>query len=90
MIVFLLKAAIVLSVLFGFYKLFLQKESFFGLNRVYLLAGLLLTFMLPFVTLPELVNHQGVVDKIVTEGKVTKIDQDLGEGKSEFSKEVMA
>ncbi len=68
MMLLLLKAAIVLSVLFGFYKLFLQKESFFSINRAYLLIGLALTFVLPFVTLPELIDHQGIVEKVVSRG----------------------
>ncbi len=64
--VFLLKAAIVLSILLGFYKLVLQEESFFSINRGYLLSGLVLTFVLPFVTLPELVDHQGIVEKVAS------------------------
>jgi len=75
MMLFLLKAAIVLSVLLGFYKLFLQKESFFRVNRAYLIIGLVLTFVLPFVTLPELVNHQGIVHKVVTEAETSGAGQ---------------
>ncbi|GAB5471922.1 MAG: hypothetical protein Mars2KO_00210 [Maribacter sp.] len=73
MILFLFKSAIVLSVLLMFYKLFLQKESFFTLNRYYLLLGLLLTFSLPFLTLPELVDHQGIVDKVLSAPKQTML-----------------
>ncbi len=73
MMMFLLKAAIVLSILFGFYKLFLQKESFFRVNRGYLMIGLILTFVLPFVTLPELVNNQGIVDKVVSETNMSMV-----------------
>lgn len=81
MMIFVLKAAIVLSVLFGFYKLFLQQESFFGSNRTYLLLGLLMTFSLPFVTLPELVDHQGIVDKVVMETKlITANEASANEG----------
>lgn len=73
MILFLFKSAIVLSVLLMFYKLFLQKESFFTLNRYYLLLGLLLTFSLPFLTLPELMDHQGIVDKVLSAPKQTML-----------------
>ncbi|QNF34013.1 M56 family metallopeptidase [Adhaeribacter swui] len=59
MIEFLLKASFALTVVFLFYKLILQQESFFALNRFYLLAGLGLAFVLPFVALPALINHQG-------------------------------
>ncbi len=73
MMLFLFKSAIVLSVLLMFYKLFLQKESFFTLNRYYLLLGLLLTFSLPFLTLPELMDHQGIVDKVLSAPKQTML-----------------
>ena len=59
--VFLLKASVVILILWLFYKLLLEQESFFAVNRIYLLVGLLLVFLLPFIALPELVNHQGVV-----------------------------
>lgn len=75
MMLLLLKAAIVLSVLLGFYKLFLQKESFFSVNRAYLIIGLVLTFVLPFMTLPELVNHQGIVDKVASEAKMITVNE---------------
>lgn len=82
MILFLFKSAIVLSVLLIFYKLFLQKESFFTLNRYFLLLGLLLTFSLPFVTLPELVDHQGIVDKVLSEPELV-MPTDFPSGKNE-------
>ncbi len=74
MMLFLLKSAVVLTVLFGFYKIFLQKESFFGVNRAYLIVGLVLTFVLPMVTLPELVKHQGIVESVVAGTKTTNSD----------------
>jgi len=87
--IFLLKAAIVLSILLGFYKLFLQKESFFRVNRAYLLVGLILTFILPLVTLPELVDHQGIVDKVVSETKMTAINESSLEEASKQSDVVL-
>ncbi len=65
MIAFLIKASLVLLVLWAFYKLFLARESFFVLNRFYLLACLVVTFVFPFITLPELVDNQGVVNTFV-------------------------
>ncbi|UOY06137.1 ankyrin repeat domain-containing protein [Muricauda sp. SCSIO 64092] len=59
--VFLVKASVVILILWLFYKLLLERESFFAVNRMYLLVGLLMVFLLPFIALPELVNHQGVV-----------------------------
>ncbi|WP_422079361.1 ankyrin repeat domain-containing protein [Ulvibacterium sp.] len=71
MIVFLAKTSVVLFILWAFYRLFLAKESFFMVNRFYLLGCLVLTFVIPFITLPELINHQGVVHTLVegTNGK---------------------
>lgn len=59
MITLLIKASIVLIVLLAFYKLLLEKESFFGINRVYLLSCLFFAAILPFISLPKMVDHQG-------------------------------
>ncbi len=58
---FLFKASIVIFVFLGFYKIFLERESFFAVNRIYLLAGLGLAFILPFISLPKVMDQQGVV-----------------------------
>lgn len=65
MITVLIKASLILIVLLGFYKLFLEKESFFAANRIYLLGCLLLAATLPFLALPQLVDHQGIVTRLV-------------------------
>ena len=65
MITLLIKSSFVLIVLLAFYKLFLEKESFFAVNRVYLLACLGLTFLLPFITLPKLIEHQGYLTTLM-------------------------
>lgn len=61
MLLFLIKASIVLLVLFLFYKWVLEQESFFATNRIYLLGSLLLCFLLPFISLPSVSKHQGLV-----------------------------
>lgn len=61
MLTLLIKASLVIIVLLAFYKLFLEKESFFAANRVYLLGCLLFAAILPFVGLPKLMEHQGYV-----------------------------
>lgn len=65
MFALLLKASLIVAVLLAFYKLFLEKESFFTTNRFYLIATILLTFLLPFISLPELINDQGIVSTII-------------------------
>ncbi|MEM6699339.1 MAG: M56 family metallopeptidase, partial [Bacteroidota bacterium] len=59
MFVLLIKASLVIVILLAFYKLFLEKVSFFAVNRIYLLACLIFALALPFITLPKLVEHQG-------------------------------
>ena len=44
---YLIPANACLAVLLGFYIVFLKKETFFQLNRVYLLCAVLISFMLP-------------------------------------------
>lgn len=61
MITILLKASIILGITLMFYKLILQQETFFGSNRLYLVCCLVLAFSLPFVTLPPIVDNQGVI-----------------------------
>ncbi len=61
----LIKASILIFVLWCFYRLFLQKESFFAANRFYLLACLLMAFILPFISLPELMENQGIITTLI-------------------------
>jgi ankyrin repeat protein len=65
MIAVLLKASLIIAILLAFYKLFLEKESFFAANRIYLVGGLILTFALPFASLPMLVNEQGFISTVI-------------------------
>lgn len=47
---YLLKSALILSILFGFYKLFLENESMHVFKRFYLLASLPVSFLIPLIT----------------------------------------
>lgn len=53
MIYYLLNVALILAGCLIFYKLLLQKETFFPLNRFILLSCLVLAFSLPFVPVPQ-------------------------------------
>ncbi|MFK7922818.1 MAG: ankyrin repeat domain-containing protein [Bacteroidia bacterium] len=75
MIVLLIKASLIIVILLGFYKLVLERESFFRTNRLYLLACLALACALPFISLPQLVENQGWVSTIIE-------DQDLSQSSS--------
>lgn len=61
MISILLKISLTIIVLLAFYKIFLEKESFFLINRFFLLSTLGFAFALPFITLPDLHKYQGIV-----------------------------
>jgi len=65
MIALLIKSSLVIAILLAFYKLFLEKESFFKNNRIYLFGGLIMAFTLPFITLPQLVSEQGIVSEMI-------------------------
>jgi len=86
MLGFLVKVSLVLFVLWAFYKLLLERESFFTVNRLYLLGSLFLAFLLPFVSLPELVNNQGVVSSLIEETTTATFSKiDLNEMQGEES-----
>lgn len=53
MIPYTLYSALILTSCFLFYKLFLQKETFFQLNRFVLLFCMLLAFILPLLPIPQ-------------------------------------
>lgn len=53
MIPYILYTALVLTASFVFYKLLLQKETFFYLNRYVLLICMMLAFMLPLLPVPQ-------------------------------------
>ncbi|WP_159470175.1 M56 family metallopeptidase [Dyadobacter sp. 3J3] len=62
---FVFKASIITAVAFLFYRVFLQRESFFIANRIYLIGCLVLVFTLPFVSLPPLINYQGYLATVL-------------------------
>ncbi|HEU4789875.1 MAG TPA: M56 family metallopeptidase [Flavobacterium sp.] len=53
MIPYILYTALILSACLMFYKLLLQKETFFHLNRFVLLSCMMLTFILPLLPVPQ-------------------------------------
>lgn len=67
MIEILLKGSFVIGIAWLFYKAVLQHESFFVTNRVYLLVCLVLAFVMPYVTLPPLVSHQGYLATLLSD-----------------------
>jgi len=72
MIVFLLKTSFSLVFILVFYKLIIERESFFAANRMYLLLGLLFAFILPFISLPKFINNQGIVDTLIVQSHINR------------------
>jgi beta-lactamase regulating signal transducer with metallopeptidase domain len=58
MIPYILYTALILSACLVFYKLLLQKETFFQLNRFVLLFCMLLAFILPLLPIPQQVSFR--------------------------------
>jgi hypothetical protein len=67
MIPYILYSAIILSASLLFYKLLLQKETFFHLNRYVLLICMLLAFVLPLIPVPQQFSFR----KITPEKEIT-------------------
>jgi len=65
MIALLLKASLIIIALLAFYKLFLEKESFFSANRIYLLSCLGLACLLPIIAIPKVMEHQGYIATLI-------------------------
>lgn len=66
MIPYILYTALILTACFAFYKLLLQKETFFGLNRVILIACMLLAFMLPLLPVPQQLSFRKIQTNEIT------------------------
>ncbi|SEI53697.1 BlaR1 peptidase M56 [Myroides marinus] len=55
-LIYILKTNGLLLVLYLFYKLFLQKETFVHANRIYFLGGIALSLLLPLITYTSIVQ----------------------------------
>jgi beta-lactamase regulating signal transducer with metallopeptidase domain len=51
---YLLETNLYLALFYGFYRLFLHRETFYTLNRYYLLLAVLISFILPFLQISYL------------------------------------
>jgi beta-lactamase regulating signal transducer with metallopeptidase domain len=57
---YLLKASAVISIFYFCYKIFLQSDTFFDLNRWFLLLGLVTAFTIPFLVIPVYIEYTPV------------------------------
>jgi hypothetical protein len=77
MIPYILYTALILAACLVFYKLLLQKETFFYLNRYILLACMIMAFILPLVPVPQQLSlRKSAVEKpvVVAKTSVNKIE----------------
>jgi len=57
---YFLKFSAILGLFFIFYKLFLEKETFFNSIRIYFIVGIISALALPFIIIPEYVIVEGI------------------------------
>ncbi|MFN8240707.1 MAG: TonB family protein [Bacteroidales bacterium] len=72
---FLLKSVLCTSGFALVYMFILSNERFFKLKRVYLLAGLVLSFLLPFITITyyiDLPDHSGIQTDLATRAELIR------------------
>lgn len=67
MIPYILHVALLISICLLFYKIFLQRETFYHLNRVVLLICMGLSFVLPLITIPQAWTLRDAPEQVVTQ-----------------------
>ncbi len=82
MIAYIIKSSLCLILLWGFYKLFLEKENIHFVKRFYLLFSLIFAFIIPLITLTyqvEVIAEPEVVSEIATpllvESNIALVDE---------------
>ena len=50
------KPTVIIMIFYGFYRLVLRKETYFQTNRYFLLSGIVLAIVLPFIIIPIYVD----------------------------------
>ncbi len=73
--IYLLKSAACLGIFFLFYKLVLENTSLHTTKRFFLLSGLVLSFLIPFVTFTEYIEVTPVVTEAVTQHPITTFER---------------
>ncbi len=58
---YLLKASAVIAIFYLCYHLFLQRETFFQTNRLFLITGVIVALFLPFIVIPVVVEYEPVM-----------------------------
>ena len=77
-VIYLLKANVVLSILFLFYLLVLKNDKSFWQNRFYLLFSLLLSLSLPFFPVLDFSNSNTIQHQIITANPLNNLYATIG------------
>jgi hypothetical protein len=65
MIPYVLHVALLISICLLFYKIFLQRETFYRLNRVILLVCMGLSFVIPIISIPQAWTLRSTPEQVV-------------------------
>ncbi|TDQ07044.1 BlaR1 peptidase M56 [Pedobacter metabolipauper] len=79
---YLIEANIYLAVFYGFYRLFLHNETFYSVNRYYLILCTLISFSLPFLQIGYFYNLLGMEQNRETD--LNQIPVHMAEAGSEY------
>ncbi|HXO75112.1 MAG TPA: hypothetical protein VN824_07765, partial [Puia sp.] len=79
MIPYILNVTVITTICFLFYKLFLQKETFYRLNRWMLVGSLAIAFVLPLLPVPQRLSWRGpdVQQEVVDAQPKIAVKQDM-------------
>ena len=79
MIPYILNVTVITTICFLFYKLFLQKETFYRLNRWMLMGSLAIAFVLPLLPVPQQLSWRGpeVQQEVVDAQPKIAVKQDI-------------
>jgi beta-lactamase regulating signal transducer with metallopeptidase domain len=81
-VIYILKLSVSLAVVYLFYRLFLQRLTFYNANRWYLLVYTLIAFFIPFVDISNMLEQQNLSGNaaiqwvpLINDASVTEITQ---------------
>src|ERR1700754_1596918 len=91
MIPYILHVALLISVSLLFYKIFLQKETFYQLNRLVLLICLCLSFALPLISIPQAWTLRSApIPTVINTPPIAPVQYSQQQIKESVQKEVIA
>ncbi|HEX3385299.1 MAG TPA: hypothetical protein VHS53_08935, partial [Mucilaginibacter sp.] len=90
MIPYILHVALLISISLLFYKIFLQRETFYKLNRMILLICLGLSFVLPMITVPEAWTLRSAPERPVVGSRPQTVTEMYPEITAQVQKQIQA